>query len=180
MSIQELVNEDESFSESTFISMVDNTFIMLLSAIMMNDLDRIKHKLSNELYNKYLMVVNDLKIKNKRQMYDELNVKSTFINSIEKLDDRYRIEVSLTSRYMDYRVDIDTLSFIDGINDRRVEKENILVFEKSLDAINEKMIKKCPSCGASMDIANTGKCTFCGGFYDTEKHDWLLVDLKTF
>ena len=48
MTIQDLVNIDSTFSESSFIAKVDNTFIMLLSSIMMYDMDRVKHKISNE------------------------------------------------------------------------------------------------------------------------------------
>ena len=53
MEIKDLINKDNIFSESAFISKVDNIYIMLLSAIMMDDIEKVKHKLSSDLYNKY-------------------------------------------------------------------------------------------------------------------------------
>ena len=41
MSIEELVNDDKTFNETKFIANVDNTYIMILSAIITNNLRRI-------------------------------------------------------------------------------------------------------------------------------------------
>ena len=178
MEIKDLIDKDNTFSESAFISKVDNIYIMLLSAIMMDDIEKVKHKLSNGLYEKYLNLVSDLNNKNQRQMYDELNVKSTKILSIKDDSDKYIIDVLLVSRYMDYIIDKNTLKYISGINDRRVEKENILTFEKLKNAKNELYSRKCPGCGANIDASCTGKCVFCGSTYDTINYDWILTDIK--
>ena len=63
MTISELVEKDSTFSENSFIAKVDNTFIMLLSSIMMYDIDRVKHKISDELYQRYSSLVNSIKEK---------------------------------------------------------------------------------------------------------------------
>ena len=49
MTVEELKKVDQTFDESGFIAKVDNTFIMLHSAIMLGDLERVKHKLTDEL-----------------------------------------------------------------------------------------------------------------------------------
>ena len=158
MTINELISKDKEFTESGFIAKVDNTFIMLLSAIMTDNLKRVQHKLDYELYKKYEEMLNELNSKNQRQMYDELNVKDSKIRNIYKQDDAYVIEVNLNARYMDYRVDKDTNKYIDGINDRRVEVSYILSFRKYFNAKESGVIKKCQNCGASLDINNTGVC----------------------
>ena len=178
MSIQELVNEDETFSESAFISKVDNTFIMLFSSVMMQDMLRVKHKISDELYNIYKNKVDRLINSNERQMYDELNIKSTNINYVTKSNDKYLIGVNIIARYMDYIVDKETNKYKRGTNDHRIEVTYNLVFEKSVYAKKEGIIKKCSTCGASMDVNNTGKCIYCGSIYNTEKYDWVLVDIR--
>ena len=178
MGIEDLINKDSTFSESAFISKVDNIYIMLLSAIMMNDMEKVKHKLSSELYNKYFDLVDNLNKNNQRQMYDELNVKSTKILSINETDDKYIIEVLLISRYMDYIIDKTTLKYISGINNKRVEKENYLTFEKLKNTKKELSVRKCPGCGVSIDVSSTGKCVYCGSTYDTINYDWILTDIK--
>lgn len=178
MSIEELINKDNTFSESGFIAKVDNTFIMLLTAIMTDNMQRVEHKISKSLFDKYNSLVNDLNSKNQRQMYDELNVWSTEIESIGEVNDKFVIKVLLKSRYMDYIIDKETGNYVSGINDRRVEKENYLTFEKSISAKVEGAARKCPGCGANIDANNTGKCTYCGSTYDTSNYDWILIELN--
>lgn len=178
MTINELINEDSSFSESGFLAKVDNTFIMLLTAIMTDNMKRVEHKISPELFNKYKSMVDELNNNNERQMYDELNVKSTEIQSIEKLEDKYVIKVLLTSRYMDYKIDKATGNYKSGINDRRVEKDNYLTFEKSINAKEEGVVKYCPGCGANVDANSTGVCPYCGSTYDTKNYDWVLTSIS--
>lgn len=178
MTIEELVKKDKTFSESGFIAKVDNTFIMLLTSIMTDNISRVKHKIDNTLYNRYYNYVNELNNKNQRQMYDELNVKSTEIINVEEDDNNYIITVKLISRYMDYIVDKTSFEFISGNNKSRVEKENILIFKKSKNAKNESISKKCPGCGANIDTNNNGICNYCGTSYDTNSYDWILAQIK--
>ncbi|MBR3229700.1 MAG: TIM44-like domain-containing protein [Bacilli bacterium] len=178
MTIEELVKKDKAFSKSGFISKVDNTFIMLLTSIMTDNMPRIKHKINNALYNKYFNYVNELNKKNQRQMYDELNVKSTEIINVEEDDNNYTITVKLISRYMDYIIDKTNFNIISGNNKSRVEKENILIFKKSKNAKNESIAKKCPGCGANIDTNNSGICNYCGTSYDTDSYDWILAQIK--
>ena len=178
VSIDELVMFDKSFSGSAFISKVDNIFIMLLTAIMTDNLKRVKHKLSDELYSKYELLLNDLNSKNERQMFDELNVKSSNIESINVSSDKYIIDVLLTARYMDYVVDKTSGNYIRGINDRRIQKDYYLTFEKYINAKIENAARKCPTCGASANANNTGICSYCHSVYNTEDYDWILVGIK--
>ena len=68
MSIEELIKEDSSFTESGFLAKVDNTFIMLLTAIMTDNMTRVEHKISKELFNKYSSIVNENNLNNERQI----------------------------------------------------------------------------------------------------------------
>ena len=124
MELKELIKEDSTFSESSFLAKVDNTYIMLLSAIMTDNLPKVKHKLSSTLYEKYNGFLKELNSNNQQQLYDELNVKSSEIISIDKTSEKYIIEVKLISRYMDYQIDKTTKKYISGINDHRIEKTN--------------------------------------------------------
>ena len=78
MSIEEFIQKDNTFSESGFIAKVDNTFIMLLNSIMTDNLERVKHKIGNDLFDYYSNIINKLNLNNERQMYEELNVKKNF------------------------------------------------------------------------------------------------------
>ena len=51
--LNELIELDSTFSESKFKTKVDNIFVMLHISIMTNDLERVKHFLSNEVYKNF-------------------------------------------------------------------------------------------------------------------------------
>ena len=140
--MEELLKIDPSFNEGMFITKVNNIFIMLHSAIMMDDLDRVRHFLSNNLQQKYEEVLKDLNRRNVRQMYDELNVKRTFIKGIVIKEDCVIIKVDIESRYMDYLVNKDTNNFISGVNDHRVEKTNHLELTKMIGSNVYDSVKK--------------------------------------
>ena len=50
--MNELIKLDESFNESMFISKANNIFIMLHTAVMKDNLNRVRHFLSNEIEKK--------------------------------------------------------------------------------------------------------------------------------
>ena len=178
--MDELLKIDTNFNEAMFKTKVDNVFVKLHTAVMLGKLEQVKHFLSDEVYNKYDNIIKELDSKNQRQMYDELNVKSTEIESINIFDDRIEIKVKIISRYMDYILEKSTGNFISGNNTSRVEKNNILTFTKKIDTKELKMSRKCPSCGANMNINNYGKCDYCGMIFNLENYDYILTDIVTY
>ena len=58
-------------NQTEIIAKADNTFIMLLNGIMFNKLERVKHKVSENIYNYYSNYITSLKEQDIRQMYDE-------------------------------------------------------------------------------------------------------------
>lgn len=167
------------FNEAMFKTKVDNVFVKLCTCIMKQDLTDVKHFISNELYNSYLFKINELKKANKRQMYDEINVKNSSVLNRNVLDDKEIVSVILVSRYMDYIIDMNTGDLISGDDTRRIEKTNILKFEKMLDAKKNNLVQKCPGCGASIDINNSGKCEYCDTIFDLKNYDYILVSIET-
>lgn len=175
--MNELLKIDPTFNEGMFITKVNNIFVMLHSSIMMDNLERVKHFLSEDVYLKYEDILKDLNSHNVRQMYDELNVKNTYIKDIEINDECVIIKVDITSRYMDYLIDKTTGKFISGFNDHRIEKTNHLELTKKRNASNYGIDKKCPGCGANIDVNNSGKCAYCGSIFNTENYDWILTSI---
>ncbi len=177
MSVEDLIKLDSSFSESGFVAKVDNAFTMLYSAFMMGDLTRVKHKISDEVEKKYQEQIDELNKNNYRRMFDEFNIKSTTIMNIDCDNEYYIIKVLIVSRYMDYIVNKSDFSFVSGVNDHRIERNNLLTFKKKIGSKMEGAARKCPACGANVNANSTGKCPYCGSIYDTENYDWVLTDI---
>lgn len=177
--IMEIMRQDSTFTESTFLAKVDNTYIMLLSAVMTDNLDKVNHKIGDELFNEYQEMLNDLNSKNQRQMYGELNVKSSRIICASIDEEKYYITAQLISRYLDYIVDKTTKDVLTGDLNNRVEEVNTLYFEKKKSAKNSETNKKCPGCGATIDFNQNGECPYCGVIFDAENYDWILTKIES-
>lgn len=134
----------EDFNEAMFKTKVDNIFVKLYTCIMKGNLTDVRHFISEELYNNYINKINELISHNKRQMYDEINVKNTMIINRKILEDKEIIDVEIVSRYMDYIIDINTGDLISGDDTRRIERRNILRFEKKLNTKDFGIVRKCP------------------------------------
>ena len=173
-----ILKYDSSFTESKFKSFVDNVFIQIHLAVMMKEPEKIKHFVSEDIYQNIINRVENLKQRNVIQMYDEINVKQTTILREEVKNDFMEIEVNITSRYMDYLMDEDG-NFISGMNTERIQKENYLLFRKKIDFSKQGSVRKCPGCGASVDVNASGLCSYCGTTYNLEDKDWVLVSLRT-
>ena len=168
----------KEFNEAMFKTKVDNIFVKVHTSIMKQDLSEVSHfigdKLEEELQNK----INNLKSQNNRQIYDELNVKNTSIISRKINNDKEVIEVELISRYMDYIIDIDTGDLLSGDSSRRIERRNVLTFEKKIDTKDITLVRRCPGCGASISVNTSGKCDYCGATFNWEEYDYVLVSIS--
>ena len=168
----------EDFNEAMFKTKVDNIFVKLYTCIMKGDLTDVRHFISEELYNNYINKINELISHTKRQMYDEINVKNTMIINRKILEDKEIIDVEIVSRYMDYIIDINTGDLISGDDTRRIERRNILRFEKKLNTKDFGIVRKCPGCGASINVNNTGKCEYCDTIFNLDDYDYILVSIN--
>ena len=81
---------------------------------------------------------------------------------------------------MDYLLEKSTGNYLSGNNTSRVEKTNILTFAKNIETKELKMSRKCPHCGANMDINNNGKCDYCRKTFNLEDYDYILTNIETY
>ena len=177
MTIQELERLDSTFNQAMFITKVNNIFVKYFTAIMKGKLSEVDHFISDNVYQYGENILEPLQGKNLRQMYDELNVKESNIESIDLVNGQFVVNVFLQARYMDYILDLSTGNVISGNDNSRIQVNYMLTFTKKCDATSQGIAKKCHACGAPMDVNNSGKCDYCGSIYKQEEHDWVLENL---
>ena len=168
----------DNFNDAMFLSKVDNVFVKIFTAVMLDELDDVKHFMSDKIY--LDLKNNNINLNNlgQRQMYDEINVKSSRIDSINQDGDSYIIEVSLDARYMDYIIDLNSGEKVFGDDTRRIEVPYKLIFKKDINSSNQGMVRRCPGCGHPMDINDSGKCDYCGTIYNLEEYDFILDSIE--
>ena len=104
----------EDFSLPMFITKVNNIFIMYYSAIMMDDEKRVAHFLSDEVYEELKTKIAKLNAENEREMFDELNVKTTDISDIIETDDEtIATEALLREAVLQYAKYLKMLNYIE-------------------------------------------------------------------
>lgn len=167
----------DKFNEAMFKTKVDNIFVKLYTSIMKQDLSDVSHFIEDNLQKELTEKINNLKKQNKRQIYDEINVKNTGVISRNIKDNKEVVKVEIVSRYMDYIIDIESGDIQSGDNTKRIEKRNILTFEKRLNTKDITLVRKCPGCGSSISVNTTGKCQYCGSIFNQEDYDYILTSL---
>lgn len=174
--LDKVLESDKNFNEALFLSKVDHIFIMILDAILENDMISVKHYLSDEVYNKFNNMVNSYKVKGITRIFDEMNVKKTNIIDTYIQDNKINIVVNLTSRYMDYFID-ENGNFISGNNQSRIEKEHKIVLSKDINAKELKEARRCNNCGKTLDINDTGVCPYCKQVIDMSEYDYIVTQI---
>lgn len=178
MNIEEFNKIDTTFNEDMFLSKVNNIVVKLFTGIMLDDLETVRHFINQAVYDYSLDIINKAKDNNCRQMFDEFNVKNSRIMEIKVNNGVYTIKVFLQLRYMDYIISLDNGNLVSGNNNARVERNYIFTFEKDDNAKQQDIVRKCPGCGASLDVNNSGKCEYCGTIYNQEDYDWVLTKVE--
>ncbi len=173
--LENLIMQDSDFSESKFKSKVENEFVQIKLSMVTGKTERINHFVTDEIYDRIVEKVQDDINNNRIQIYDELNVANVQIINIQELEDSFEIEVNVTSRALEYFISRDNRKFISGNNSYRTERENKLIFRKIKNARDMGTARKCPSCGANMDINKDGKCSYCGAIYTLQNYDWVIT-----
>lgn len=163
-------------TEAEFKTKVDHIFIMLLSAIMENDLKDVKHYLSDEVEEKFQKLIDNYLRDNVTRIFDEMNVKSTDILREYDNENGHNIEVLLTSRYMDYFLD-ENGEYLSGDNTRRIETIHTIVFTKKNETKDLHEVRRCPACSHSLDINVSGYCPYCGQTIDMSKYDYIITKI---
>lgn len=177
--MENLMKFDNTFMESKFKTNANNIFIQLYLALTTNNLDRVKHFISDEVYNEFKLRLDELNNQNEIQMFDEINAADINITDVIEEENKFIIKATLISKYLDYRVDKTTHKKISGNDYERVQKINYLTFEKIKSATKQSNARKCPACGANIDVNNNGKCPYCDTIYNLKDHDWILTSIVT-
>ncbi len=175
--MNEILKYDSEFTESKFITYINNIFVQVHLAIVTKELENIKHFVSDDLYDKLTQKVNKLNEQNLIQMYDEINVAQTDILNYHIDNNTMIIEVNIVSRYLDYLIDSNG-NYKSGNMETRMQKNNHLVFTKKINFKQSQTVNRCPNCGASIDVNLNGKCPYCGTIYNLEDKNWILSSLE--
>ena len=176
--LENLIKLDPEFAESKFKSKVENTFVQIKLAMVTGKIDTIDHFVNDETFEKIKNKVEIDKANNRIQIYDELNVSNVEILNMEELDYCFKITVRVHSKALEYYIDRESKKYISGNNSSRTDRDTIIEYTKMKNADKLKVVRKCPACGAVIDVNLNGQCSFCHTIFNLEKYDWVITKME--
>ena len=137
------------------------------------DYDKLKKLLSDELYNTYVIQLDELKLKNQKNIMKDFNLISSGITDFKKQNFKYVVKVQLEVEFIDYVEDSETHKVVRGNNDISVDNTYILTFERLIEEGKE---NTCPNCGSKLEGNVTDICKHCGSKVINDVYDWILTN----
>jgi len=176
--LENLVKQDSEFSESKFKSKVENEFIQIMLSMVTRKTLPIKHFVNDETYQKIINKIKDDVNNGRIQIYDELNVAGVELQNMEELSDRFRINVLVHSKALAYYLSLSTRRYLSGNNTSRTDRDYLMTFEKIKNNESLGAARRCPGCGANLDINKSGVCSYCGTIIELENYDWVITEMN--
>ena len=153
------------------ISKIKNMYIMLLYAITKEDINRVRHYLSDELYNKYDELIKTNIANNVVQKYGELNVGKVRVVS----SDNDFIIANIEAKYIDYLIDRTTREYLLGETKRNKHNVELKI---RYNSNNEKLVHRCSNCGAPLNDNLSGVCSYCNVAVTTDESIYVIEEIK--
>ena len=134
------------------------------------DYEKLRKLLSDELYNNYVTLLEQLKLKNSQNIMEDIELLDIAIDDIKEHDNEIQYDIRIVVRQIDYVINLDNNKVVRGNKKiRNVVKYN-LTYLLSKDKENY-----CPNCGAKLDSVASQVCLNCGSVVVSDKHDLILI-----
>ena len=150
-----------SIDEMSIISLAYSTYVDIQKAWMDNDINKVKDKLSDELYNTYKMQLLTLKRKGQCNVMSDFMFLDGYIYEIDDSNDKLSISVFLNVTCKDYLIDSKTEKVLRGNKFKKWNYEYTIDFLIAKDPSD--ILNKCPNCGAELDSEKGSRliCPYC-------------------
>ena len=80
----------------------------------------------------------------------------------------------LFKRAQEQGIDLDEFEMV--LDARLVELKKTTKSAPKSDKFGD--VRKCPACGAPMNVNKSGKCDYCGSIYNQEDYDFVLTNIS--
>ena len=153
-----------------------DVYIKIQNAWSVNDIDKVRNLLSDELYNMYKMQIMTMINKNQRNIISDFSNIEVFINSVNLKKDSFFIKATLVVDCKAYMIDSVTNNVLRGNSNELSRFYYSLIFQKS----RKEGIKNCPNCNAKIDnlSGRRVKCNYCGSIIHKKSTSIILIDKK--
>lgn len=176
MTKEDLVQKDKSFNSELFITKANNIIKKIYQAITKDELEKINHFISDNVYNSLEKQIDNVKSKNCSITYDDISVNTSLYN-IEEDTNEYIIYTDVEINCIKYIKDKESNTIVGGDVNNKITIDKIAIFKKK-KILTSTITNRCRGCGKTYNIVNNGICPTCGRVYDLEEEDYYLDELR--
>lgn len=173
-----LAEGDPDWNEDRFLDTAETIFFTVQEGWTKKELNICRPYLSDSVYNRFKKQLADLTRRGLRNVCENIVVGSTEIVKIEQDKQFDSITVKFRASMRDYKVDEKTGRVKEGSTAQTPPFTEFWTFvrkaglkTREAHAVQD---KKCPNCGAPLEINESGVCKYCKANVVSGNFDWVL------
>jgi Tim44-like domain len=179
--MRQLKRADKNFSEAQFKDLASTVFVILRECVERKDLGQARPYVSSSSFRRFISEIDELKNKNWTRHIDKLKIEKVDIINVVHDGPYFYIAVKIDSSAIDYTVSDKDKNLISGKKQKRSfsEKWTFMRSDKVMTPKEsaEVMSKKCPNCGAAIEVNALGKCRYCESELTSGNFSWVLSEI---
>ena len=159
------------FDEKQFLQDGYAIYLDVQSAWMNFDLEKVKNKITDELFNQYESQLSSMEIKGEQNIMTDFALKDSAISNCVKQNDNIEVTAKYIVEFYDYIVEKESGKVLRGSKTNKVRMHYDLTFIMSA---SQTKIDHCPNCGAEVEVNSSGICEYCGSKIVGENASWVM------
>lgn len=132
------------------------------------DYDKLREKVTDELYNQYEMQLKTLSMKGQKNVMKNFNTIDYMVTNATNDNGRYTVTMELIISFIDYIE--QNGKAVRGSSKNPITMHYELVFTSSSNGI----VDKCPHCGAELNDTITQTCPYCRQQITQDSTKWVM------
>lgn len=157
-----------NFDEEKFLNERYLDYVTIQEAWMNFDYETLRQKLTDELYNQYIMQLDTLKLKKQQNIMSDFIYKDANIITVTMAQDKLSVEIELTVEFFDYIEKENKV--VRGSDSRKIIMNYLITFVCS----QNNQADTCPNCGAKVEDSASKKCPYCNSVITGLSKEWVM------
>ena len=181
--LAEIKANDPGFNEQQFLDRAQAAFFLLQKSWQDRNVDEGRAYMSPGLYTSWRNQVEQMVAQHKRNILENLFIQGMHIVKATRDANFEQVTVRVDASAMDYEVDDQSGKEVFAVGGKKADRPftEYWTFQRSAGAktlvgggVTE---KKCPNCGAPLDVNAVGQCKYCEADVTSGRFDWVLAKI---